>query len=52
MADNDRPEVPIEEVLRDVPRGALALGGVAVLLLLAAWLAVYFLVFLPRGTVG
>lgn len=39
-------------VLREVPSGAIALGGIAVLLLLIAWLLIYLLVYLPRGMVG
>ena len=38
--------------LREVPSGAIALGGTAVLLLLLAWLLIYLLVYLPRGMVG
>jgi hypothetical protein len=38
--------------LRDVPAGAIALGGVAVLLLLIAWVLIYLLVYLPRGMIG
>jgi hypothetical protein len=38
--------------LREVPRGAIALGGIAVLLLLIAWLLIYLLLYLPRGMVG
>ena len=38
--------------LREVPSGAIALGGTAVLLLLIAWLLIYLLVYLPRGMVG
>ena len=38
--------------LREVPSGAIALGGAAVLLLLIAWLLIYLLVYLPRGMVG
>jgi hypothetical protein len=34
--------------LREVPSGAIALGGTAVVLLLIAWLLIY----LPRGMVG
>jgi hypothetical protein len=30
----------------------LALSGIAVLLLLLAWLLIYFLVYLPRGMVS
>ena len=38
--------------LREVPSGALALGGISVLLLLIAWLLIYLLVYLPRGMIG
>jgi hypothetical protein len=38
--------------LREVPSGAIALGGMAVLLLLIAWLLIYLLVYLPRGMIG
>ncbi len=40
----------LERALEAVPRGALALAGTAVGLLLLAWLAIYFFEFLPRGT--
>ena len=38
--------------LREVPSGAIALGGTAVLLLLIAWLLIYLLIYLPRGMIG
>lgn len=38
--------------LQQVPRGAFALAGTAVGLLMAAWLLIYFFVFLARGPVG
>jgi hypothetical protein len=38
--------------MEDVPRGALALSGLTVGLLLLAWLLMYAYVFLPRGMVG
>jgi hypothetical protein len=44
-----------EEVQRIVargPRGALALAGLSVAVLLALWLAFFVFVFLPRGSVG
>jgi asparagine N-glycosylation enzyme membrane subunit Stt3 len=34
------------------PAGAAAVSGIAVGLLMLAWLFIYFFVFLPRGTVG
>ncbi len=45
-------EDEIEALLRDVPKGAFAVSGIAVALLMACWLAIYLFVFLPRGTVG
>jgi hypothetical protein len=45
-------EQQLEEALRDVPKGALALAGLTVGLLMLAWMAIYVFVFLPRGMVG
>ena len=45
-------EADLERVMTVVPRGAAALAGAAVLIILIAWLLVYFLVFLPRGPVS
>ena len=45
-------EGDLERVLKDVPRGALAISTLAVIVLLAAWLAVYFGVYLVRGPVS
>jgi hypothetical protein len=49
--DRQDPEI-LERVMREVPRGALALAGLTVGLLVLAWFAVYLFVFLPRGSVG
>ncbi len=38
--------------LRAIKRGALALAGASVALLVIAWLLIYVCVFLPRGMVG
>jgi hypothetical protein len=40
------------EALRRVPAGAAALSGAAVLLLLVAWILIYLLIYIPRGTIG
>jgi hypothetical protein len=40
------------KALRHGPRGALVVAAIAVALLLAGWLAFYFLLFLPRGDIG
>jgi hypothetical protein len=36
----------------DTPKGALAVAAISVALLMIGWLGLYFLVFLPRGSVG
>jgi hypothetical protein len=56
----DRPEhvaAPIgpdaaAEALRNGPIGALVVASIAVALLFVGWLAFYFLLFLPRGSIG
>jgi len=55
-----RPEhvaVPIDtetaiNSLKYGPRGAFLVAGIAVGLLFLGWLAFYFLLFIPRGSVG
>ena len=42
-------DAALEQALEETPRGALALAGIAVALLVAAWFAVYLFAFLPRG---
>jgi hypothetical protein len=34
------------------PRGAALLAGISVALLLAIWIAFFFFIFVPRGSVG
>ena len=45
-------EAALAEVMRVTPLGAGVLAGTAVALLVLGYLAIYFLVFLPRGAVG
>jgi hypothetical protein len=45
-------EAALAEVMRVAPLGAGVLAGTAVALLVIGYLAIYLLVFLPRGTVG
>ena len=45
-------ELDLERALAEAPRGALALAGLSLALLLFAWLAIYVFVFLPRGPVS
>ena len=42
----------LEAAMNEAPKGALIVSAIAVGLLLAGWLGLYFLVFLPRGSVG
>ena len=42
----------LEAAMDEAPRGALAVSGLAVGLLILSWLIIYIFVFLPRGTVG
>ena len=45
-------EAALAEVMRVVPLGAGVLAGTAVALLVIGYLAIYLLIFLPRGPVG
>jgi hypothetical protein len=45
-------EERLEIALRTAPRGAMALAGIAVAILMLAWLAIYIFVFIPRGVTG
>jgi hypothetical protein len=38
--------------LKDGPRGALVLASISVGLLFIGWIAFYFLLFMPRGSIG
>lgn len=49
---DDIDETALAAVMRSVPLGAAVLAGSAVALLVAGYLLVYILVFIPRGTVG
>jgi hypothetical protein len=45
-------EDEVQRIVAAGPRGAIALAGLTVAILLAIWLAFFVLVFLPRGAVG
>ena len=49
---DDVDEESLAAAMRVVPLGAGVLAGSAVALLVLGYLAIYLLVFLPRGTVG
>jgi hypothetical protein len=42
----------LELAMAEVPKGAIAVAGTAVALLMICWFAIYLFVFLPRGSVG
>ena len=42
----------VQKIVAAGPRGAAALAGLAVAVLLAIWVCFFVFVFLPRGTVG
>jgi hypothetical protein len=50
--DDGLGEAEITAALRETPKGAFALAGLTVGLLMAAWVLMYLFVFLPRGSVG
>jgi hypothetical protein len=50
--DDGLSQEAVEAALKQTPKGAFALAGITVGLLIAGWLAIYLFVFLPRGSVG
>ena len=40
------------QVLREGPIGALLLSGISVGLIFIGWLLFYFVLFIPRGSIG
>jgi hypothetical protein len=50
--DDSVSDAQLDAAMREVPKGAFALAGVAVSLVLAGWFYVYFFIFVPRGAVG
>ncbi|CAN7186294.1 hypothetical protein ACTJLC_05280 [Paraburkholderia sp. 22099] len=57
MEANDTRSAPaptddeVESVIAAGPHGAIAVAGVATLIVMAIWFGFYFFVFLPRGVV-
>jgi hypothetical protein len=47
----DRPN-EVQAIVAAGPRGAVAVAGLSVAVLLAIWIAFFFFVFLPRGAIG
>ena len=46
------PTEGVAEMLKAGPRGAFLVAGVSVGLLFAGWLLFYFVLFIPRGSIG
>jgi hypothetical protein len=51
-ANDQVDDAALAEVMRVVPLGAGIVAGTAVALLVIGYLAIYLLIFLPRGPVG
>jgi hypothetical protein len=51
-ASDQVDQAALAEVMRVVPLGAGVLAGTTVALLVIGYLAIYLLIFLPRGPVG
>jgi hypothetical protein len=45
-------EAALAQVMSEAPKGAVALAGAAVALLIIGWVLIYLFVFVPRGVVG
>lgn len=50
--DPSPEDTALELAMVEVPKGAIAVAGTAVALLMICWFAIYLFVFLPRGSVG
>jgi hypothetical protein len=50
--EDSRVPADLADAFKSGPRGALFLSTISVALLLAGWLAFYYLLFIPRGPVG
>jgi len=51
-ADGGQPDSgAVDAIVRAGPRGAIALAGLATLIVVLIWLAFYLFVFVPRATV-
>jgi hypothetical protein len=48
---NTSEDERVEQIVREGPRGALFVAGIATAIVVALWFAFYFLVFLPRGVI-
>lgn len=51
VPDTSSEDERVERIVREGPRGAIAVAGVATAIVVGLWFAFYFLVFLPRGII-
>lgn len=49
--DDATQDARVDEIVRRGPSGAFAVAGVATLIVVALYVAFYFVVYLPRGAV-
>ncbi|MBN3754192.1 hypothetical protein G3N95_14670 [Paraburkholderia sp. Tr-20389] len=49
--DGHASDDEVERIVAQGPHGAIAVAGVAAVVVLAIWIGFYFLVFLPRGVI-
>ena len=49
--DGNASDDEVERIVAQGPHGAIAVAGVAAVVVLAIWIGFYFLVFLPRGVI-
>ncbi|WP_158903729.1 hypothetical protein [Burkholderia sp. L27(2015)] len=48
-AEHAAQQEAVARIVREGPRGAIAIAGTAVAVVIGLWFAFYFLVYLPRG---
>ena len=48
-AEHAAQQEAVARIVREGPRGAIAVAGAAVAVVIGLWFAFYFLVYLPRG---
>ena len=52
VPDTSSEDERVERIVREGPRGAIAVAGVATAIVVGLWFAFYFCVFLPRGIIN
>ena len=49
--NSDRDDRAVDEIVGRGPSGAIAVAGIATLIVVAIYFAFYFFIYLPRGAV-